>query len=130
LRACASSNRCPTVVVLQSAAPPPPTSPLFCLFIRVIQVAGSAEQFKKVDYEYVAAAATVAKAAGVPYFGLVSAQVGRGRLGPGNVRSSSSSRVCSSSSSKGCRYAQNGPCECTGRKGLGLAGSGGGWCMY
>jgi hypothetical protein len=38
------------------------------------QVAGSAEQFKKVDYEYVAAAATAAKAAGVPYFGLVSAQ--------------------------------------------------------
>lgn len=39
------------------------------------QDAGSAEVFKKVDYEYVAAAAKVAKAASVPYFGLVSAQV-------------------------------------------------------
>jgi uncharacterized protein YbjT (DUF2867 family) len=38
--------------------------------------AGSAEQFRKVDFDYVAAAATAAKAAGVPYFGLVSAQVG------------------------------------------------------
>jgi hypothetical protein len=41
-----------------------------------VQSAGSAEVFKKVDYEYVAAAAAVAKGAGVAYFGLVSAQVG------------------------------------------------------
>jgi hypothetical protein len=39
-----------------------------------LQDAGSAEVFKKVDHDYVAAAAAAAKAAGVPYFGLVSAQ--------------------------------------------------------
>jgi hypothetical protein len=38
----------------------------------VFQDAGSAEVFKKVDHRYAAAAA--AKSAGVPYFGLVSAQ--------------------------------------------------------
>lgn len=52
----------------------PPRPPL--AFLSTPQAAGSAEQFKKVDYEYVAAAAAAAKAAGVPYFGLVSAQVG------------------------------------------------------
>jgi oxidoreductase len=39
-----------------------------------LQDAGSADAFRKVDYDYVAAAAAAAKAAGVPYFGLVSAQ--------------------------------------------------------
>jgi hypothetical protein len=46
------------------------------VLLAVAAVAGSAEQFSKVDFEYVAAAATAAKEAGVPYFGLVSAQVG------------------------------------------------------
>jgi hypothetical protein len=44
------------------------------VLLAVAAVAGSAEQFRKVDFEYVAA--TAAKAAGMPYFGLVSAQVG------------------------------------------------------
>jgi hypothetical protein len=38
------------------------------------QTAGSAEAFKKVDHDYVAAGARLAKAAGVPHFSLVSAQ--------------------------------------------------------
>jgi uncharacterized protein YbjT (DUF2867 family) len=43
------------------------------LFLISFQDAGSAEVFRKVDHDYVAAAAA-AKAAGVPYFGLVSVQ--------------------------------------------------------
>lgn len=37
------------------------------------QDAGSAKQFKKVDYEYVARSAALAKSSGVKYYGLVSA---------------------------------------------------------
>jgi oxidoreductase len=50
---------------------------LFCCYAMsccFLQDAGSAEVFRKVDHDYVAAAAAAAKAAGVPYFGLVSAQ--------------------------------------------------------
>jgi hypothetical protein len=47
---------------------------LLRIFLISFQDAGSAEVFRKVDHDYVAAAAAAAKAAGVPYFGLVSAQ--------------------------------------------------------
>jgi len=47
---------------------------VFCALGTTRAVAGSAEAFKKVDYEYVAAAGRAAKTAGVPHFGLVSAQ--------------------------------------------------------
>jgi oxidoreductase len=40
----------------------------------LLQDAGSAEAFKKVDQEYVAASAELAKASGAKYYGLVSAQ--------------------------------------------------------
>ncbi|KAF6257651.1 hypothetical protein COO60DRAFT_1206333 [Scenedesmus sp. NREL 46B-D3] len=46
---------------------------VFCALGTTRSDAGSAEVFKKVDHEYVAAAAAAAQAAGVPYFGLVSA---------------------------------------------------------
>jgi oxidoreductase len=39
-----------------------------------MQDSGSAEQFKKVDYEYVAKSAELAKKANVPHFSLVTAQ--------------------------------------------------------
>jgi hypothetical protein len=39
-----------------------------------IQTAGSAEQFKKVDYEYVASSAKVAKQAGVKMYSLISCE--------------------------------------------------------
>jgi oxidoreductase len=47
---------------------------VFCALGTTRAVAGSAEAFKKVDYEYIAAAGRAAKKAGVPHFGLVSAQ--------------------------------------------------------
>ncbi|WIA44601.1 hypothetical protein OEZ86_007319 [Tetradesmus obliquus] len=47
---------------------------VFCALGTTRADAGSAEGFRKVDHDYVAAAAAAAKAAGVPYFGLVSAQ--------------------------------------------------------
>ncbi|KAL4513506.1 hypothetical protein Ndes2526B_g07557 [Nannochloris sp. 'desiccata'] len=47
---------------------------VFCALGTTRAVAGSAEAFKKVDYEYVLAAGRAAKKAGVPHFGLVSAQ--------------------------------------------------------
>eukprot|EP00878_Enallax_costatus_P044876 GHUV01053650.1.p1 GENE.GHUV01053650.1~~GHUV01053650.1.p1 ORF type:complete len:209 (+),score=94.39 GHUV01053650.1:36-662(+) len=47
---------------------------VFCALGTTRSDAGSAEIFKKVDHDYVAAAAAAAKTAGVPYFGLVSAQ--------------------------------------------------------
>lgn len=50
------------------------TNTVFCALGTTRAVAGSASAFKKVDYEYVAAAARAAKAAGVPSFSLVSAQ--------------------------------------------------------
>ena len=46
---------------------------VFCALGTTRDVAGSAEVFKKVDYEYVAAAGLAAKLAGVPHFALVSA---------------------------------------------------------
>ncbi len=46
---------------------------VFCALGTTRAVAGSAEAFKKVDYEYVAAAGRAASKAGVPHFGLVSA---------------------------------------------------------
>jgi hypothetical protein len=51
-----------------------------------VQDAGSAEGFRKVDYDYVAAAAAAAKAAGVPYFGLVSAQGANAGVPPSDWR--------------------------------------------
>ncbi|WIA24117.1 hypothetical protein OEZ85_013714 [Tetradesmus obliquus] len=47
---------------------------VFCALGTTRADAGSADGFRKVDHDYVAAAAAAAKAAGVPYFGLVSAQ--------------------------------------------------------
>lgn len=47
---------------------------VFCGLGTTRAVAGSAEQFRKVDYGYVAKSAELAKAAGVPQFSLVSAQ--------------------------------------------------------
>jgi oxidoreductase len=46
---------------------------VFCALGTTRATAGSAEVFKKVDYEYVAAAGRAAKKAGVPHFALVSA---------------------------------------------------------
>ncbi len=40
----------------------------------VVQAAGTADEFRKVDLHYVEATARAAKAAAVPYFALVSAQ--------------------------------------------------------
>ncbi|KXZ55745.1 hypothetical protein GPECTOR_2g1295 [Gonium pectorale] len=47
---------------------------VFCALGTTRKVAGSAAAFKKVDYEYVAAGARLAKACGVAHFSLVSAQ--------------------------------------------------------
>lgn len=47
---------------------------IFCALGTTRKDAGSAENFKKVDYEYVAKSAAAAKAAGVPHYCLVSAQ--------------------------------------------------------
>lgn len=41
-----------------------------------VQTAGSADAFKRVDLDYVSAAAEAAKKAGAKYFGLVSSQGG------------------------------------------------------
>ncbi len=63
-----------------------------------LQVAGSAEAFKRVDYEYPAAAASAAKAAGVKHFSLVTAQGGWCAFG----RQLNSERCCEAL----CRRAQ------------------------
>lgn len=47
---------------------------VFCTLGTTRGAAGSAEAFKKVDYEYVAATARAAKAGGVPHFSLLTAQ--------------------------------------------------------
>ncbi|KAF8055279.1 HTATIP2 [Scenedesmus sp. PABB004] len=47
---------------------------VFCALGTTRGDAGSAEVFRRVDHDYVLAGAKAAKAAGVPYFGLVSAQ--------------------------------------------------------
>ncbi|GIL53921.1 hypothetical protein Vafri_9494 [Volvox africanus] len=47
---------------------------VFCALGTTRKVAGSAEAYKKVDYDYVAASARVAKEVGVTHFSLVSAQ--------------------------------------------------------
>jgi oxidoreductase len=47
---------------------------VFCALGTTRAVAGSAEAFKKVDYEYVAAAGRAAKKCGAPHFALVTAQ--------------------------------------------------------
>eukprot|EP00877_Chromochloris_zofingiensis_P007631 jgi/Chrzof1/3120/Cz12g12210.t1 len=46
---------------------------VFCALGTTRKDAGSAKQFKKVDYEYVARSAALAKSSGVKYYGLVSA---------------------------------------------------------
>jgi hypothetical protein len=50
---------------------------VFCCLGTTRGVAGSADQFRKVDRDYVAATAQAAKAAGTPFFALVSAQGAR-----------------------------------------------------
>ncbi|KAG2494954.1 hypothetical protein HYH03_006889 [Edaphochlamys debaryana] len=52
----------------------------FCALGTTRAVAGSAEAFKKVDYDYVAASARLAKAAGAKQFSLVSAQGANAKL--------------------------------------------------
>ncbi|EFJ46107.1 hypothetical protein VOLCADRAFT_93520 [Volvox carteri f. nagariensis] len=47
---------------------------VFCALGTTRKTAGSAEAFKKVDHDYVAASARLAKETGVPHFSLVSAQ--------------------------------------------------------
>lgn len=47
---------------------------VFCTLGTTRAAAGSAEEFKKVDYEYVASSARAAKAAGVKHYSLVTAQ--------------------------------------------------------
>ncbi|KAI8473336.1 MAG: hypothetical protein J3K34DRAFT_519005 [Monoraphidium minutum] len=53
---------------------------VFCALGTTRGDAGSAEAFKRVDHEYVAAAAEASKKAGARYFGLVSAQGANPRL--------------------------------------------------
>lgn len=52
----------------------------FCSLGTTRGVAGSADAFRRVDYEYVAAAARAAAAARVPHFALVSAQGANARV--------------------------------------------------
>ena len=48
---------------------------VFCSLGTTREISGSAENFLKVDYEYVKTTAVLAKAAGVKHFSLVTAQV-------------------------------------------------------
>ena len=59
----------PTVAAVMAGA-----DSVFCALGTTRGVAGSADAFRKVDFDYVAAAAKAAAAANIPHFSLVSAQ--------------------------------------------------------
>lgn len=51
-----------------------------------LQVAGSADAFRKVDYDYVAKSAELAKKANVPHFSLVTAQGANGNVWASDIK--------------------------------------------
>lgn len=59
---------------------------VFCALGTTRAAAGSASRFKQVDFEYVAAAARAAKAAGIPHFSLISAQGANPRVWASDLR--------------------------------------------